>query len=57
MVVEVVMSLWYQEKDKKKIVNFTYLYVLALFVMAFILSIISNVLIDIFVDEKFLGAR
>lgn len=45
------------EKDKKKIVNFTYLYVLALFVMAFILSFISKVLIDMFVDEKFLGAE
>lgn len=42
---------------KKKIVKYSYLYIIGLFAIAFLLSIISKLLIDIFIDEKFNGAE
>lgn len=42
---------------KKKIVNYSYLYIVALFALTFLLTILSKLLMDVFIDEKFNGAE
>lgn len=42
---------------KQKIVKYSYLYIIGLFVLAFLLTLISKLLIDLFIDEKFNGAE
>jgi O-antigen/teichoic acid export membrane protein len=45
------------EKKKIKIVKYTYLFILCLFVLTVLVAIVANIIMPYFVDEKFLGAR
>jgi len=41
---------------KKKIVKYTYIYIVGVFILAFIISLISQLILPYFVDKKFYGA-
>ncbi len=41
---------------KKKIIRYTYIYIITIFILAFLISIIGEFILPYFVDEKFYGA-
>lgn len=45
------------EEKKKKIVRYTYLYIVAIFIIAFFISLFSKWIIPLFIDDRYAGAN